>query len=383
MKSKMFKLLLFIHRGDKSIFDISKQKQEEYLNILGDPSDDIDRSHKQYLCQFLFISNFKKHFLNIVSIPCLPFLLVLLRLKRSPFFNRHEHIDAIGEFQGLEEVIPKEVSASFNVNNDKWFEGSCLSDMDICFIMKIFFRHPKHLFFFMKCMIKIAKYSYMISKYQPRALLVHNEYSFTSSILTCYCNYRNVLHINIMHGEKLYFIRDAFFRYDRCYVWHKHYSDLFISMKASMSQFEIALPSSMCINCDELYNATHYVEYKYYLAEYTKKELLSIIHSMNIIIQKGVIVHYRPHPRYSDISLLEQYVDRNLIEYPDHISIQASIANTSYVIGSYTTVLLQAYTSGKEIILDDVTYKKQYNKLRELEYLLISQPHKQLSTLKI
>lgn len=66
----------------------------------------------------------------------------------------------------------------------------------------------------------------MITKYQSKAIVVHNEYSFTSSILTAYCETRNVLHINVMHGEKMYYIRDSYFRYDRCYVWDAYYRDL-------------------------------------------------------------------------------------------------------------------------------------------------------------
>ena len=66
--------------------------------------------------------------------------------------------------------------------------------------------------FSLKVTIKVAGYSFMITKYQSKAIVVHNEYSFTSSILTAYCETRNVLHINVMHGEKMYYIRDSYFR---------------------------------------------------------------------------------------------------------------------------------------------------------------------------
>ena len=66
--------------------------------------------------------------------------------------------------------------------------------------------------------------------------------------------------------------------------------------------------------------------------------------------------------------MLEDAVDKSCIEYPDRVTIQESVSNTDNVIGSYTTVLLQAYFSGKNVILDDITFKKEYETLRELRF---------------
>lgn len=73
---------------------------------------------------------------------------------------------------------------------------------DICFLLHVFLRYPLYCYFLLKVTIKVAGYSFMITKYQSKAIVVHNEYSFTSSILTAYCETRNVLHINVMHGER-------------------------------------------------------------------------------------------------------------------------------------------------------------------------------------
>ena len=76
-------------------------------------------------------------------------------------------------------------------------------------------------------MVKLAMYRYQYEVYHPKAMIVDEEYSYTSSFLTEYCHRLGVEHIDIMHGEKLYFIRDTFFCFDRCYVWDGYYRDLF------------------------------------------------------------------------------------------------------------------------------------------------------------
>ena len=81
-------------------------------------------------------------------------------------------------------------------------------------------------------MVKLAMYRYQYEVYHPKAMIVDEEYSYTSSFLTEYCHRLGVEHIDIMHGEKLYFIRDTFFCFDRCYVWDGYYRDLFCQLRA-------------------------------------------------------------------------------------------------------------------------------------------------------
>jgi len=198
------------------------------------------------------------------------------------------------------------------------------------------------------------------------------------TILTAYCETRNVLHINVMHGEKMYYIRDSYFRYDRCYVWDAYYRDLFISMNAAPSQFIIALPPSMKINCAKHVNEGCYAYYKYFLTSQTKEQLVSISNSLQSLLMHGRKVKYRLHPRYSDRELVKQIVGKENVEYPEKVSILDSISNMDTAIGLYTTVLNQAYHCGKNVIIDDVTYPSEVKKLEEFKYIMI---HKKLPLL--
>ena len=47
--------------------------------------------------------------------------------------------------------------------------------------------------FCLKCLVKIGLYANYIESYRPKAVVVYNEYSFTSSLLTAYCREKTSL----------------------------------------------------------------------------------------------------------------------------------------------------------------------------------------------
>ena len=63
-------------------------------------------------------------------------------------------------------------------------------------------------------------------------------------------------------------------------------------------------------------------------------------------------------------------------------SIIDSISNCKTAIGSYSTALTQAYCSGKNVVLDDMTYQHQYEKLKDLRYWLINEGCARLSSMQ-
>lgn len=364
-----FKLTLLLSKGNKTAFDIPVQVQKAYLDKLGIANNDIERSFKQYLCQNLFVPKWKIIIQNSASfLGLFPFMLYLF--IRRFFANKEDVTDAISEFKGIEETLPEELCKRYIVNHDKWSYRQSLSLRDLWMFLSFLFYYLGHPFFLLKCMQKIAIYSDMIYRYSPNVILVHNEYSFTSSILTYYCKKNGVKHINAMHGDKFFFIRDAFFHYDECYVWDNFYVDLFISLKAEPSQFKILVPPSLNMDIKNNLDERYYSDYKYYLALYTDDEIRRIVKSMEFVKRSGKTIKYRPHPRYSNMDLLKKYVNDDEIENPKDVNILVSVSNMEFAMGSYSTVLLQAFFSGKKVILDDITYKEKYNKLSELGYIL-------------
>ena len=110
----------------------------------------------------------------------------------------------------------------------------------------------------------------------------------------------------MQHGEKLRYIRDSFFHYDECYVWDEHYVNLFKEMHAEPSQFKVAVPPSLRIDCKVHHNSSVYADYKYYLAADTEEDIKSIVASMAFAKSEGKTVKYRIHPRYTDLNVLKK-----------------------------------------------------------------------------
>lgn len=375
-----FRVLSFLERGDKTVFDVSLEDQKHYMESLGEAVDDIDRGFKQYLCQNFFVSRYKIFLFNIIALVLLPFV-IFFYLVKGLFVGHKEHVDAILESKGMDEVVPSVLWEEYQPDSRFWCDGSSMKCADIPFLLKLVNRAPFHPYFVLKSWMNVVRYSNMIYKYSPNTLIQFGEFSFSSSILTSYCHLHGITHIDVMHGEKLFIIRDAFFHYDRCYVWDEHYVNLFCSLKAEPSQFVIAIPESIRINTKHYYQQDYYADYKYYLATITESELISIVKSLQIFKTMGKTIKYRPHPRYTDISLLKKYIREEEIENPGNVNILYSISNLTCAIGSYSTVLGQAYFSGKDVLLDDVTYKDQFNKLKDLKYILAEKGLNKLSSI--
>lgn len=374
-------ILRFLLKGDKTFFDVPSAKQKAFLDTIPTPEDDIDRSFYQFKCQFFFSPRWKRWLLDIASF-FLYIPLLIYYIIRGIGIASKTKCDAISDLNSMREVIPQELFDRYQIEFVGNYPKGSLTIKDVPFVFKVLCRHFPAFYLSIKSMVKIAQYRQLIRMYSPQCIIAHHEYSFSSSILTAFCNQNNVKHINVMHGEKLYNIVDAFFHFDECYVWSHHYEQLFIDMRAEPSQFRIALPPSMHINikaniCDKVY-----ADYKYYLGEITEDQFLSVVDSMTFAKRNGKTVKYRLHPRYDNLNLLLQYVSFDEIEDPKSVSIIDSIINCSYVVGTYSTVLNQAYCSGRSVLLDDVTFKDQYDRLADLRYWLIGENCPRLSEMQ-
>lgn len=371
-------VMKFFAKGNKWQFDIPVKEQLDFINNLPEPRNDFQRSFNQYKAQMFFVSILKRLSFNGICIILSPILWVLLIIKGS-FQRKHYTTDAIIQNNSYSGVVPNVVKEKYDITNENlWSSIGSFSLRDNLFLFKLLRYYYRSPYFVFKLLFKVSLYSQLIRRYDPNTIIVFNEYSFTSSVLTAYCESRNVKHIDIMHGEKLLYIRDSFFRFTRCYIWEDYYKVLFIKLRAFPDQFESAIPPFMKIDLDENKNDEAYSDFKYYLANYKEDELSSIVKSMSQFKKEGLNVKYRPHPRYSDVGLLRKFVSEEDIEDPGKVNIMESVANCGTAVGCYTTVLNQAYNSGINVIIDDVNYPKIFNKLSELEYILL---HKKLTYL--
>ena len=367
--------------GDKSFFDIPLAEQKRYLDKLGDAKNDYERSYKQYKGQSFYMTLKKRIALSVLSF--FSFILLFpVYVVNGLFLKKSRKIDAISRAQESEQFIPTTLINKYKIDRNVWKTKGALFFKDIPFTLLLCLKYFWHPYLLLKIVFKIAKYSAIINKYHPEAIIVNDEFSFTSSVLTLFCEHHNVKHINVQHGEKLFILRDSFFRFTESYIWDEYYKQLFISLKAEPGQFIIDLPESMKFDLKEHYSQRSFSDFKYYLGVYTEEEIVSIVKSMSFAKQTGKTVKFRPHPNYSDIELLKKYVAEDEIELPS-VNILESISSTKYVVGVYSTVLTQAYFNGQNVIIDDISFKNQYDALRDLKYILIDKVENRLSEFQI
>jgi hypothetical protein len=193
--------------------------------------------------------------------------------------------------------------------------------------------------------------------------------------MTRYCEHFSIEHIDVMHGEKLFYIRDTFFRFDRCYIWDEFYKKLFIKLRADNRQFIKQLPQSMSFASIK---TKKQCDYTFYLGQESKEQLEAISGYCKKLIKMGYKVAIRPHPRYSNLEELRKCLDTSVIE-DISIPIEESVMGTQYVVSLYSTVLNQALHNNVKIVIDDITEPEKYIKLRQLDFICLNKPHILLS----
>ncbi len=347
----------------------SKDQVKDFLDSFDEPLNDIERSYYQYKCQKWDTYGATQFFLsNIVSIFLyIPFFL-FYRLKKTPV--NKEKVQYIATAEHILKFIPKDM-LSDSASSD-FFKGA-LNKEDVTFLRRITKQYPFSFFFRFKIMCRIANYSQIISTYSPKAVFCSAEYSFTSSVLTNYCEYKGVELYNVMHGEKTYNIRDSFFRFNRFYVWDEYYKDLFFSLRANKTNYFINP-----IEVPKLDNYKCIHQFTYYLQDQKKEQLVKIKEILDSLKADYVV---RPHPIYSPKEDVKKIFGPNNIE-SNEIGIWESIGSTANVISVYSTVNYQAYLAGVNVILDDVTEQAYFERLKDREYIMLYKPHELLSQLK-
>lgn len=359
-------------KSPNDIFTSYKEQKNILEEIYKKDFDDtyFSRSYCQYLCQKKIYKQ-SYCFLNFLSFFIIKFLIILFKFFPKKNIKK-EKVDII--YFGTEKTIPKK----FLKYKIKKLENHLfLTEKDIkYFKIDILKKSKRQYYFALKILLKISTYRYNIEKYSPRIFLVTSEYSWTSSLLTEFCEKNKISHINYMHGDKKYYIRDSFFKFHKCYIWDEHYEKIFCELKAFKKQFEIIDYSSFIPKIEikeKLYN-TYYLQ-----ADETIEDINKIIKILKSLeIKTGYMGKIRCHPVYTS-QKIKKIIPTEMLDLEKNI--YYSIGMSNYIISKTSTVLYEAYVMGSsEIIIDDITQdKKNYAYLKELKWISIFKPHQRLS----
>ena len=360
------------------LFAVPVARQKAFLESLPEPKDLLERSYAQYRCQMMLERPILRVMYQLAAMLLLP--VYRRQLLRRPPPRKEETADAVFLSEDSERLLPETLRTAFPVLCQAWgYQGSSLlRKEDLALLSTLRRRYPTAFYFRFKCMAKLAMYRYQYELYHPKALIVDEEISYTTSFLTEYCHRLGVEHINVMHGEKLYYIRDSFFCFDRCYVWDECYRRLFFDLRAEPTQFRVEIPPSM--QPWEKPSTPPEVDLTYYLQEEPTEQRMQIAAALHTLQARGMVIAVRPHPLYCDDTLLEIFSGFAL-EMPGNCSIEQSILRTKCAVSLYSTVLLQASINGVAVVIDDLTAPERFAQLKSLRYIMLDKPHGLLSAL--
>lgn len=368
-----------LERKQNPLFSCDVEKQRRYLASLGEPRDDIERSYAQYKCQMWLKGRPASFVINLASLPLL--LGFLLRgmtaeerddgavgaCKKAVFVSDSSVMDRIPDelWNAYEDIV---------VDNK---QGPGLLRGDRTYLLQVWRRYPLSWHFILKCAIKVRQYRGVLEAWSPDAVIACSEYSFASSLLTDYLNRNNVDHINVMHGNKLFFIRDSFFRFNTCYVWNDDFAELFKRLRAESSQFAVSLPRGLKFEGERPAELT--ADFTYYLGGEDLEQFDRLTGVLGALSAKGARVRMRPHPRYTDRELLERVPSSIEVENPSEVALEQSVLTSACVMSLYSTVLIQAYLNGVSVVVDDLSDPARFKKLEQMEFALLDAEHRLLS----
>ena len=357
------------------VFTYPVDKQKAYIAHFPEPKDGIERGYFHYCCQMKLYGQ-PLHFL--MNLAALPLSVYYLATYKAASTTPEQTADAVFFPDGKPfNIIPDSLQARYANIATASSDGKALTKEDRKFLKGIFRKYPVSWMLWLKVIIKVAQYSHAITKYKPQAIISCSEYAYTAPILTEYCHTRGVKLINVMHGEKMYYMRDSFAHYDEFYVWDQHYVDLLTDLGAEKEQFRVELPGSMRITNQD--NISVQYDYTYYLQNESHEALQTIANALKSLRNKGQRVSVRPHPRFSDLNLVKELFDFANIEDCKAVPIKQSLLQTKVVLSLYSTVLNQAVSNDIPIVIDDISNPSDFKKLKELRYICLHKEHQLLS----
>ena len=350
---------------------------KEYVSSIDDKQlDDVDRSYLSFSIRmkysgysiFRLFAIYSYYTISLIGL----ILLIFFRRKINIITPQSNIYYKVSNNQG---ILPKRFMYSTNIHMVEMGAGM-LWDKDIELIIKTCIRKRYiNVGFIFECLFSLLNYAYIVKVYNPQNIITSYESAPAVSILTKYCSQKKVRHINIMHGEKLYTMNNILGHFDIMYVWDEYYIDLFQKLRYKCNEYLIENPWSQLDlpNPNDLHDITLYLNYVKY------EDIQHIREIVHKVKQRKQSIYVRMHPSQFNSNFhreIEKFVH---VEDITITSIFQSLSNTKYVLSQYSTVLFQGYSLGKEIVIDDMTNKSQFEKLSKCNYIMLSKPHKLLS----
>lgn len=362
-----------------------------FLKKFPEPKDDFEMSFFKYQCFCKYCYFGKKWlllFYNLGAMFLLPIMYVKLKRKGNEQVETVARYDAVIEnITRLpnDDILPDEISSSYKNNieiTEINYGNAFLSNTTINICKELKNRYFHHFYFRLIVLIKLAQFNEYIHKYNPKAIVFYScEREFASPLQTLMCETEGVEYISYMHGDYISTLSFAFQKYSKYYIWDKAYKSMFENLRCDFPMY-IYKPLKLrgiAVKQDDR-------DCEYFASYYFSNEKRSSVEKIYSIFRKfesyGLRCKIRPHPRFSDIEMLKEVFKDIMIEDTITYFLADSVTDSLFIVGLHTTVLSQAFFSGKKVVIDDVSNRDEFLELRDRNYIMIKRPHIVLSELE-
>ncbi len=391
----LYKLFKKIYRyfNTKVVFggtDSGKMPLEEqklFLAKFPEPKDDYERSFFKYKCFCEYCYYEKKwmlFFYNVGAAMALPWIRLklnrTLNILKQPVEALYENVPRLPNDDILPDIVKNQYTKTAEITEIN-YEGIFLNKTAETICRNLRKRYFLHFYFRLIVMIKLSQFSAYLTRYKPKTILFYGcEREFAGPLQTLLCESEGTKYEVYMHGDYLYSLCFAFQNYSMYYTWDEWYNKMFRSLRCSFPTM-IYKPGKLQGIAEKIEDKKCRYFATYYFSDESKQSAEIIRDAFDVFKRQGLRCKVRPHPRFSDIPMLKSIFKDYEIEEPKEYALSDSVRDTMYVIGLNTTVLSQAFFSGKTVVIDDISMPENYKDLDAKGYIMIHRPHLLLSEL--
>jgi len=242
--------------------------------------------------------------------------------------------------QAFKRVTPYRLMGTFDKKVAGYFGRLVVSHRYLC-------RHP---YLMLHVLIKVCAYQAIIATHAPRRLYSFNERSYAGPFITEFLNSQGIAHHLVMHGLRIFSVKDAFCAYDSMYVFGEYFAELFAKMQAKTDRY-----------CIMGHPTIHAVKGTQQIRDGNDPRVLVVLQPPEILKKEEVIgfMHLlqscsKRHrlvvkPRHDGHNWLAGEI-RDLAEEKGRDNMEV-LSDYGIFCGKNSTYLLEAWSWGKKVIL--------------------------------
>lgn len=240
--------------------------------------------------------------------------------------------------------------------------------------------------FVLKCAVDLASVRAALTPLQPAFILVYWEFSCSLSVITQRMQEHGIDVYNIMHGDKHFYAKHAFFEVNRCYCWNQFYVDLFKQEHVRAEFHCFTNPAFVLDESEEQYRSTHGSGGLGIAAPHlatlnqadgnSEEEAILFADLINGLARHSSVT-IRPHPFYRDDfeKIGQRLTPAVTIEEPSAKPARLFLLDHAIIVGTISTLLLEAAHIGCQVVVIETPAVKdlaQYHYFYGLENVRVS-----------